>query len=72
MWFLMLALVYALTAAPIVSGVRGVTLSIPNLSLLISLTITFLAVCIGRHTVKVICGKLTEGTMRTGESQIGN
>lgn len=57
MWFLMLAWFYALLAAPIVSGMTGVTFSIPDLSVLVSLTITFLALYMGGHTVKDIWGK---------------
>lgn len=57
MWFLMLAWFYALMAAPIVTGMTGVTLSIPDLSVLVSLTITFLALYMGGHTVKDVWGK---------------
>lgn len=57
MWFLMLAWFYALLAAPIVSGMTGVAFSIPDLSVLVSLTITFLALYMGGHTVKDIWGK---------------
>lgn len=57
MWFLMLAWFYALLAAPIVSGMTGVALSIPDLSVLVSLTITFRALYMGGHTVKDIWGR---------------
>lgn len=57
MWFLMLAWFYALMAAPIVSGMTGVAFAIPDLSVLVSLTITFLALYMGGHTVKDIWGK---------------
>lgn len=57
MWFLMLAWLYALMAAPIVGGMTGVSFAIPDLSVLVSLTITFLALCMGGHTVKDIWGK---------------
>lgn len=57
MWFLMLAWFYALMAAPIVSGMTGVKFAIPDLSVLVSLTITFLALYMGGHTVKDIWGK---------------
>lgn len=57
MWFLMLAWFYALMAAPIVSGITGVGFAIPDLSVLVSLTITFLALYMGGHTAKDIWGK---------------
>ena len=57
MWFLMLAWFYALLAAPIVSGMTGVAFEIPDLSVLVSLTITFLALYMGGHTVKDVWGK---------------
>lgn len=57
MWFLMLAWFYALMAAPIVSGMTGVGFAIPDLGVLVSLTITFLALYMGGHTVKDIWGK---------------
>ena len=57
MWFLMLAWFYALMAAPIVSGMTGVSFAIPDLSVLVSLTITFLALYMGGHTAKDIWGK---------------
>lgn len=57
MWFLMLAWFYALLAAPIVSGMTGVGFAIPDLSVLVSLTITFLALYMGGHTAKDIWGK---------------
>ncbi|MGO1164051.1 hypothetical protein ACTOV4_19240 [Brucella sp. C7-11G] len=57
MWFLMLAWLYALMAAPIVGGMTGVSFAIPDLSVLVSLTITFLALYMGGHTVKDIWGK---------------
>ena len=57
MWFLMLAWFYALMAAPIVSGMTGVGFAIPDLSVLVSLTITFLALYMGGHTAKDIWGK---------------
>lgn len=57
MWFLMLAWFYALLAAPIVSGMTGVSFAIPDLSVLVSLTITFLALYMGGHTIKDVWGK---------------
>ena len=57
MWFLMLAWFYALMVAPIVSGVTGVQFAIPDLSVLVSLTITFLALYMGGHTVKDVWGR---------------
>ncbi|MFQ0815390.1 hypothetical protein AVM02_02500 [Brucella anthropi] len=57
MWFLMLVWFYALIAAPLASGVTGISLEIPDLGVLVSLTITFLALYMGGHTAKDIWGR---------------
>lgn len=57
MWFLMLVWFYALIAAPLASGITGISLEIPDLGVLVSLTITFLALYMGGHTAKDIWGR---------------
>jgi hypothetical protein len=57
MWFLMLVWFYALLVAPIVSGITGVTFEIPELSVVVSLTITFVTLYMGGHTLKDIWGR---------------
>ncbi len=57
MWFLMLVWFYALLAAPIVSGISGVKLDVPDLSVVVSLTLTFVTLYMGGHTLKDIWGK---------------
>lgn len=57
MWFLMLVWFYALIAAPIVSGITGVKFDIPELGVVVSLTITFVTLYMGGHTLKDIWGK---------------
>ena len=57
MWFLMLAWFYALMVAPLIKGMTGVSLEIPDLGVLVSLTVTFLALYMGGHTAKDIWGK---------------
>lgn len=57
MWFLMLVWFYALLAAPIVSGITGVKFDIPELGVVVSLTITFVTLYMGGHTLKDIWRK---------------
>lgn len=57
MWFLMLVWFYALIAAPLASGISGISVEIPDLGVLVSLTITFLALYMGGHTAKDIWGR---------------
>lgn len=57
MWFLMLVWFYVLLVAPIVSGITGVTFEIPELGVVVSLTITFVTLYMGGHTLKDIWGR---------------
>jgi len=57
MWFLMLVWFYILLAAPIVGGVTGVKFEIPELGVVVSLTLTFVTLYMGGHTLKDIWGK---------------
>ncbi|WP_079213469.1 hypothetical protein [Brucella pituitosa] len=57
MWFLMLVWFYVLLVAPIVSGITGVIFEIPELGVVVSLTITFVTLYMGGHTLKDIWGR---------------
>jgi len=57
MWFLMFVWFCALIAFPLVSGATGADIAIPDLGVVGNLTMIFLALYMGGHTVKATWGR---------------